>query len=81
MAKSPFTGKGERANDLLALIHTDFTAGLANTGCIECQIGCCDIHPCQQILRNRTGGVLLELSIYFQSGYQGNTRPGIRPTV
>ena len=23
MTKSPFTGKGERANDLLALIHTD----------------------------------------------------------
>ena len=56
------------------------TAGLANTGFIECQTGCCDIHTCQQILRNRTAGVLLELSMYFQSGYQGKTRPGIRPT-
>ena len=56
------------------------TEGLANTGFIECQTGCCDIHTCQQILRNRTAGVLLELSIYFQSGYQGKTRPGIRPT-
>ncbi|KAI5416327.1 hypothetical protein KIW84_041401 [Lathyrus oleraceus] len=64
----------------LMLATMDVTAGLANTGFIECQTGCCDIHPCQQILRNRTVGVLLELSIYFQSSYQGNTRPGIRPT-
>ena len=29
MTKSPFTGKGERANDILALIHTD-VYGLLN---------------------------------------------------
>ena len=30
MTKSPFTGKGERASDLLGLIHTD-VCGLMNT--------------------------------------------------
>ncbi|PKI44228.1 hypothetical protein CRG98_035386 [Punica granatum] len=37
MTKAPFTGKGERANDFLALIHTDVTQEPCRSGMIRCE--------------------------------------------